>query len=327
MFVSFRKVLILVSCLGMAGLLSLPRLWPGGEGARTTGDALQVLPTHADCRPCHEQVWREWSASPHAQAWVSDEVQGAFRHFGHDRQCESCHAPQPVFQTGLNQPVALRVADRETGVNCLSCHVLPDGRVAARHTLPDAPCQPVETPELATSGHCAGCHTAIHRDWQASPYSTEGKVCQDCHLPPDADRTHGRSHACVGSHDPSQVRSGAQMAVERVGQELVVAVHNHATGHNFPGERHNRILLLQVIERRPDGTITLSEQRTIKGITPFRGESSAEQIRPRETFTARFPVVQPPVVADIRLLYKAFPWYADRDALVVHQTLLDLQED
>jgi hypothetical protein len=327
MLVSVRKILILVGGLGMAGLLIWPWMGPGGKSPRASGGAPQALAPHADCRPCHEQVWQEWSASPHASAWVSDAVQGAFRHFGHDRQCESCHAPQPVFQTGLTQPVALRLADRETGVNCRSCHALPDGRMAARRTLPAAPCQPVETPELATSGHCAGCHTAIHRDWQASPYRAEGQVCQACHLPPVDGRPNGRSHACVGSQDPRVIRSGAQMACQRAGQELVVAVQNHATGHNFPGERHNRILLLQVIERRPDGTITLSEQRTIKAITPFRGESSAEQIRARETFTARFQVVQPPVVADIRLLYKAFPWQADRDALVVHQTLLELGED
>jgi hypothetical protein len=111
-----------------------------------------------------------------------------------------------------------------------------------------------------------------------------------------------------------------------MGQELVVQVHNHATGHNFPGERHNRVLLLQVIQRRPDGTITLSEQRTIKAITPFSGESSADQIRAGETFSARFAVVEPPVTADVRLLYKAFPWFADRDALIVHQELVDLEE-
>jgi hypothetical protein len=116
------------------------------------------------------------------------------------------------------------------------------------------------------------------------------------------------------------------MACEQVGQELVVAVRNHATGHNFPGERHNRILLLQVIQRRPDGTITRSEQCTIKALTPFRGESSGEQIRAGETFTARFAVVQPPVTADVRLLYKTFPWMADRDALVVHQLLVELKE-
>jgi hypothetical protein len=117
------------------------------------------------------------------------------------------------------------------------------------------------------------------------------------------------------------------MACKQVDRELVVSVHNHATGHNFPGERHNRILLLQVIQRQPDGTITLSQQRTIKAITPFRGESSAEQIRAGETFTARFPVVQPPVTADVRLLYKAFPWFADRDALVVHQQNVELEEE
>lgn len=323
----FRKFLILVGSLGLAGILVLPRLWPGGESQRTGGEPATPTLANADCRACHERVWQEWSSSPHASSWVSDDVQGAFRHFGHDRQCESCHAPQPVLVTGLDVPVVLRSADRETGVNCLSCHALPDGRVAARHTLPNAPCQPVETPELATSGHCAGCHTAIYRDWEASPYNAEGRGCHDCHLPPVEGRPSGRSHVCTSSRDPQAIRSGAEMVCQQEGQELVVTVRNQATGHNYPGERHNRILLLQVIERRSDDTVALAEQRIIKAITPLRGESSADQIRPREAFAARFAVVQPAVTADVRLLYKTFPWLADRDALVVHQTRLDLKQE
>jgi hypothetical protein len=129
----------------------------------------------------------------------------------------------------------------------------------------------------------------------------------------------GRSHLCLGGHDDALVRSGARMECRQEGDELVVRVTNHATGHNFPGERHNRMLLLQVIERTPQGEITLARQALIKGITPFRGESSAEQIRVDDTFEARFPAVEAPVEAEVKLLYKRFPWQPDREALVVHQ--------
>jgi hypothetical protein len=105
----------------------------------------------------------------------------------------------------------------------------------------------------------------------------------------------------------------------------VVSVTNHATGHNFPGERHNRQLYLQVIQRNAAGEITLAQQSMIKGITPFRGETSAEKIKVDETHEARFPVVSPPVTAEVQLLYKRFPWHPDREALIVHQESVPLE--
>ncbi len=324
---TLRVILIVACCLGLAGLVVLGRFWPRNDGPPPSAEGPRSNVAHGDCRSCHAAVWQEWETSYHAQAWASDDVQAAFRHFGHDRQCESCHAPQSILQRGLAEPVALRAEDRESGVNCLSCHALPDGRVAARRTLADAPCRPVATPELTGSRLCAPCHVAIHKDWQASHYGAEGKTCQDCHMPAVAERSGGRSHVCLGSHDAPTVRSGARLTCRQAGRELVVEVENHATGHNFPGERHNRILLLQVIERKPDGTITWAEQKTIKEITPFRGESSAERIRVGETFEARFRIIEPPVTAEVQLLYKAFPWLPDRAALIVQQALVDLRED
>jgi hypothetical protein len=85
------------------------------------------------------------------------------------------------------------------------------------------------------------------------------------------------------------------------------------------------VLLLQVFQRRADGEIALARQTTIKDITPFRGESSTEDIRADDTFEARFPVVDPPVTAEVQLLYKRFPWHADREALVVHEAEVKLE--
>jgi hypothetical protein len=226
--------------------------------------------------------------------------------------------------TGPDDPVPLRTVELESGVNCMSCHQTADGQVAARRTIADAPCRPVAEPALGSSRTCGKCHEAIYDDWKESRYRVAEQGCRECHMPAEEDREGGCSHLCLGGHDEATVRSGATMACRREGDELIVAIENHATGHNFPGERHNRILLVQVIERDSEGKITLSQQEMIKAITPFRGESSAEKIRAGETFEARFPVVDPPVEAEVRLLYKTFPWLADRDALVVHQANVSL---
>jgi hypothetical protein len=245
-------------------------------------------------------------------------VQASFQHFGYDRKCQTCHAPEPVFVTGLTKEVVLRNASLETGVDCLSCHATPDGGVAAARTILTAPCRPTATAALTNGQSCAVCHVAIYKDWAESRYVSQGKTCQSCHMPARHGQA-GSSHLCLGGHDDGLVRSGVRMQCQQEGNELVVRVTNHATGHNFPGERHNRLLLIQVLQRKAEGQITLARQSLIKGITPFRGESSAEKIRVDETFEARFPIVDPPIVAEVQLLYKRFPWLPDREALVVHR--------
>ncbi len=314
---ALRLAAALAVCLLLAGVVGYASWWSGWP-ARRMGPVRPRL-AHRDCRECHVEVWAQWEASSHARSWKDPQVQAAFQHFGFDRKCESCHAPEPVLTAGPDDAVALRAEGRESGVNCMSCHQTADGRVAARRTVADAPCRPVAEPALGASRTCGKCHEAIYDDWKASRYRVAEQGCRECHMPAEQGRPGGVRHLCLGGHDEATVRSGTTMACRREGDELVVAVENHATGHNFPGERHNRVLLLQVIERDPAGRITLSQQQLIKGITPFRGESSAEKIRAGETFTARFPVVEPPVEADVRLLYKSFPWLADRDALVVHR--------
>jgi hypothetical protein len=281
--------------------------------------------TNADCRQCHQSVWQEWESSGHARAWSSDTVQAMFQHFGFDRKCQSCHAPEPLLVTGIDQPPALRADDLASGVNCLSCHAMPDGQtVAAARDMPDAPCQPVGVPAMSSSQACAACHVAIHKDWAGSRYATEGKTCQACHMSTQAEGAKRKSHVCPGAYDDALVRSGARMECSVEGEELIVRVTNHATGHNFPGERHNRSLLVQVMLYDADGQITLARQELIKGVTPFRGETSAERLKIDETFLARFPLVAPSAVADVQLLYKRFPWHPDREALVVHRQEIKL---
>jgi len=275
--------------------------------------------TNAACQKCHPAVWDEWQTSLHAVSWTSPNVQAAFQHFGHDRKCESCHAPVPVFVTGLAQPVEFRKDGHDRGVDCLSCHLDASGRVMARQTNDDAPCRPLASPQLQSSLQCAGCHVAIHDDWLESKYAAEGKTCQSCHMPEVADRKHGASHVYLGGHDDQTVRQAARLECQVEDGELIVTVANHGAGHNFPGERHNRVLLIELFEYSSDGEIALGRQHTIKNITPFRGESSTEEIRAGSATTVRFPVVEGAHHADVRLLYKRFPWIPDRDALVVHR--------
>jgi nitrate/TMAO reductase-like tetraheme cytochrome c subunit len=319
-----RLVLAALCVAGLVGLLTVGRMPPEHRSSDVQRTAAQDW-DNTGCRDCHLQVWEEWQQSYHSKSWTSPDVQAAFQHFGYDRKCESCHAPESVFQTGLSDEIRVRSQHRESGVDCLSCHALEGARVAARRTLLDAPCRPTAMPELTKGAFCGSCHRTIYGDWLQSPQRAAGKTCQTCHLPEVAQRPGGASHLCLGGHDDALVRSGVEMHCRQEGARLLVDVHNHATGHNYPGERHNRELLLQVLQRKPGGEITLAQHVTIKQITPFSGESSAEQIRAGETFQAVFPVVDPPVAAEVTLLYKRFPWHRDDDALMVHQQIVELE--
>ena len=145
-------------------------------------------------------------------------------------------------------------------------------------------------------------------------------------MPHVTERSSGRSHKFLGGHDDAMVRSGARIDCEDQGAEVVVRVSNHATGHNFPGERHHRILIVEVIERTPQGEVLLAEQETIKGVTPFRGEASSEKIQSGQTVEVRFPVIRRPSVAQVTLLYKLYPWYTDQEALSVCAARVELNE-
>lgn len=318
-----RLILALACCLLIAGGIGLAYLVPRA-GTEDTASANSGF-SNEDCRECHEAVWLEWEASYHRRSWSDPHVQAAFQHFGHDRKCQSCHAPQPVVAIGSAKPQLRAAATRDSGVNCLSCHQLPQGRgVAAVRTVANAPCKPLRHPDMISGELCGRCHDAIHDDWKDSRYPKEQTTCQSCHMPAVAERPRGRSHVCLGGHDVPTIRSGVQVASRQEGEELVISVTNHATGHNFPGERHNRVLLLEVIERAEDKQITLVQQDRIKEITPFRGESSADRIRAGDTYESRFPIVEGSVSADVRLIYKPFPWYADRDSTVVHHEPMKL---
>lgn len=314
-----RPLVMLRVFLALAAVTALVGLLLAGRAGRAPRSATSTRLTNQDCRRCHLQAWNEWSHSRHAQAWTSDFVQASFRHFGFDRKCESCHAPEPVLARGVLVDPVLRPADRESGVDCISCHALADGRVAAARDLPQAPCRPRREPLLAESQTCGICHVAIFQDWQNTRYPALGNSCQSCHMRTDSGKI---THACTGSRDAALLRSGAKLHALLEGSQIKVAVTNHGTGHNYPGERHHRLLELEVMQYDASGALVAGQQVQIKGITPFRGESSAERIRSGQTCRYQFKLEPDATLARVRLLYKLFPWLPDRQALIVHQRVL-----
>ncbi len=241
---------------GLGGFLAYTaRLSGGGRGMSPALDSGQAGSAgSAQCAGCHGEIYREWRQDQHAGAWTDD----AFKRFSEDYarvECLSCHAPRPMLETGIAGAPLLRAANRESGVDCIACHV-KDGKTHG--TLGSgASCGGVLDPQLKTSQACFHCHSAhnLFKEFLASEQAARGMTCQDCHMenvtravadgqPPRRTRRH-LFHG--GGHDTQALKKTLKLELAIDGQELVVTVANIGAAHGVPGEINNRIVILEVL--------------------------------------------------------------------------------
>lgn len=202
----------------------------------------------SECKACHEEVYAEWKESFHGQAWTDPMVQALSNGFRMS-ECIDCHAPMPIHETGIAGRVAPRQNARADGVDCLTCHLLPDGvSVAALRTIdtsgrPGA-CRPSAVPEMATPAACAGCHNQ-HQTVDELAASGRPETCSDCHMPEvargaEADGRKGRSHRWPGAHSVEMHRKAVDLALAIEGKEVVARVTNVGAGHHVPTDARHR---------------------------------------------------------------------------------------
>lgn len=205
----------------------------------------RAFQTSAQCRECHAEAYAEWEVSWHAQAWNDPDVRALSNDFA-NTDCIDCHAPRPVFETGLANRVLPRSARRAEGVDCIACHLLPDGAagtVAGTIDAPHAACRPVATRDLANVEFCAPCHDQHQTitQWRESRYPEQGIGCIDCHMPfRGGDPNRGRDHTMHGGHDIELVRRAVTLSARRDGERVLVAVENVGAGHHFPTDERSR---------------------------------------------------------------------------------------
>lgn len=193
------------------------------------------------CGVCHQQIYREWQQSVHAQAWPDPQFQAELKKQpGVSWLCVNCHTPlrnqldslvvglidddveRPVKQANPKFEPELK----KEGVTCASCHVR-DGVVEGPYKEVDAPHEVRYNPAFRSAELCARCHQAVQSypgknfictfttgdEWAAGPFAKKGTVCQDCHMPavtrPLAEGTTPRR---VGRHGwmASHLRKGGE---------------------------------------------------------------------------------------------------------------------
>lgn len=223
----------------------------GASGANSTSghegpSAAERAPFQAaaECRACHEEVFAEWQGSYHGMAWTDPMVQALSQGF-RQTECIDCHAPMPIFVTGVGERVAPRRHARSDGVDCLSCHLMDDGvSVAATRSVdtsatPGA-CRPTAVPEMSDATACAGCHNQ-HETVNELADSGLKETCADCHMPVvERKGRKGRSHVFPGAHDVAMHRRAAKLEVSVEGGQVVARVSNVGAGHHIPTDARHR---------------------------------------------------------------------------------------
>jgi len=251
------------------------------------------------CGRCHERVFNEWKDTLHAQAWV-DPVYRMSAGNPPKLECRGCHSMEPILAREISYDVSYRPVYRpylkEEGVNCLSCHGLADGSVAARRNVPDAPCRPRRDDRIRTVEFCGACHNPSHLVVDEWKLSKSGKSCVDCHAVSGGKFT----HRMAGVHDPEFVRKAVEWSCEVKDGTLHIALTNRS-GHRLPAEVPSRTLRVTI---RVDGkTEELRFNRPPKGIVGNKDN----RLWPDETRILTRPVADAKEV-EVRIFYQQSPF-------------------
>ena len=287
-------------------------------GPREAPASAMQFTSSQQCRECHAEVYAEWEQSWHALSWVDEDVRVQSKDFA-DTNCIDCHAPRPVFETGIGQRVLPRTSRRSEGVDCITCHVLPDGGVAGTIENKSAACRPVGTVELQRVEFCAGCHDQHKtvRQWRETPYAESGTGCLECHMPfRDGDPNRGRSHLMAGGHDIDLLRSAVELRGRRDGDSWRVEVENVAAGHSFPTDERSRaadVFWRPVSEGRDVGTGPWRFVHRIRDPYRFEVGVPSTLIQHGETREIVFRDADATGPIEVGLFYKLTPYYRDPD--------------
>ena len=333
--------ILLSAAAGIAWSLASPR-----QAREASPPAAQARfePAHftssQQCRECHQEVWDEWHGTQHQIAYENPEVRKLSNDF-RTKECQACHLPKPVFQTGLLNRTLPRETRRDEGVGCLSCHEGPDGRIVGRHTMDEAPCTPVAHSEFIAVALCETCHNqhGTTDEYRASPFAGT-KSCNDCHMPEVTrkDGRKGRSHVMPGGHDLTTLRAAASFTAERLDNTVVLRLTNDGAGHNYPTEERSRALDFVVRFLDADGAPILAEnaegepkewRHVYRFRNPYRDEPLPNtQLPSGESHEERIPAPPGTRVAQARLVYRRNPFlvaFDDPEVLIVEEREVDFE--
>lgn len=285
-----------------------------------SGDEIYAVdkPSVETCYPCHKAVYKEWSETLHAKAWVNGLYTASTKNHSKP-ECLMCHSTLPVFWKELKWDKDSRPEFRglvmHDGVNCLTCHGLthPEGGVAASRDVPDAPCKPRKEPRLKTAEFCAVCHNPTHfayDEWKTSEAGKKGHGCMSCHMAVvDRDTPHGKrkgfSHYMPGGFDWDHVNSAVSIEDSVKDGKLKIQLVNNC-GHKFPGEIGFRSFVIKLVMYDKD------DKEIHKSFTTLRRELKGEvtwvdnSLKPNEKRVIEYHIPDNAVMLKTKYFFKQF---------------------
>ena len=300
-----------------------------GGGGTPTAEAA-TFTSSTECRACHAEAFAEWEGSQHAMSWTNPAVRMLSNDFA-NQDCIDCHAPRPVFVTGIGKRVLPRAARRVEGVDCISCHQLPTdhgGGMAGTLTDPSAPCGPVATVELTRADFCAGCHNQ-HKtvdQWRDSKFPALGQDCLTCHMPyRNGDPNQGRDHTFLGGNSLPMLQRAVELRARVEAGALKVELENVGAGHAFPTDERSRRADLFWRVAGETGADAWNHIYRIRD--PYRYETDIPSTLVHAGETLALDVAEAPTDArlEVALFYKRSPYWEDperpdpdREATLVH---------
>jgi len=139
-----------------------------------------TFPVAKTCGDCHIDIYKEWSQSAHARAFLSTDFMTITQE-GSLADCVACHTPEP--QLSLEAP-APRTILLEDGVTCTTCH-LKDGKmlgpVQPTGAVHPHPIEVIQS-RFMEAAFCGRCHEGTYQQWQNTSVNPK-KTCQQCHMP------------------------------------------------------------------------------------------------------------------------------------------------
>ena len=221
---------------------------------------LAEVMTSAFCAKCHPAMYAEHNQNTHGRAFTDAEPRLATNRFTAS-DCINCHTPRPIFETGIGMNPLRRYHNLEEGNTCMTCHWRPDFDYSSFEG--GAKCKTAFHPDVGKVDACATCHRnhGTPYQWEKAPLGNgRGQVCMKCHmkkvLRPVAIGEKPRlvrSHVFPGSRSESQLRKAYKYETRIEGNEIVVRITNHGTGHNFPTELKQRSLESLIIVKDAAG--------------------------------------------------------------------------
>lgn len=224
------------------GLLSTKRF--------PSADEMRQHFSNGKCADCHREIYEEWKSSGHALAWRSPLYQRLRERYPAPQKCDPCHVPRPLHETGVGLFPKTRPADRDSGVDCLTCHLDPDGAMRGPNAEPSPFHRIRQEPTLynAEITLCATCHGQENAkahdqvtDFKKSSSFRQGENCQTCHMPEVRRKPSryskrakvGGAHLWLGSRHTEWLRSAVSLDVEATGKGFQLYVTN-AAAHRIP---------------------------------------------------------------------------------------------